>query len=100
MIIYIDIDNTICNTDGINYAESTPMYENIYKVKSLIGEGHDVSFWTARGTGSDLSSPEEWKSLTMEQLESWGLGGIPVIFGKPYFDLFIDDRVMNVKDWK
>jgi len=97
MIIYIDIDNTICSTvDETDYTESTPIYENIEKVKLLIEEGHEVSFWTARGTVTG----EDWESRTYQQLESWGLEDIPIIFGKPYFDLFIDDRVMHVDDWE
>ena len=98
MIIFIDIDNMICtyHSDDDSYKEAIPITENIEKVKLLVEEGHDVSFWTARGTVTGL----DWTRTTNQQLESWGLGGIPVIFGKPYFDLFIDDRVMNVKDWK
>jgi CMP-N,N'-diacetyllegionaminic acid synthase len=96
MIIYVDIDNTICNSVEDDYTNSTPILENVAKVKSLIQEGHEVSFWTARGTVTG----KDWTDVTNQQLESWGLGGIPVIFGKPYFDLFIDDRVMNVEDWK
>ena len=97
MIIYIDIDETICNTtDTDDYSKSTPILENIEKVKALVEEGHDVSFWTARG----MLKGDDMEPLTREQLKSWGLSDIPVIFGKPYFDLFIDDKVMNVKDWK
>ena len=97
MIIYIDIDKTICDTtDESDYSKSTPIYENIEKVKALVEAGNEVSFWTARGTltGKDM------EPLTLQQLSSWGLGDIPVIFGKPYFDLFIDDKVLNVVDWK
>ena len=32
MKIFIDIDNTILKTIGNNYAESTPIYENILSV--------------------------------------------------------------------
>ena len=97
MIIYIDIDNTICDTDSdCNYNESTPIYKNIDKVKLLIEQGHEVSFWTARGTVSGI----DWGELTKKQLTSWGLGDVPIIFGKPNFDLFIDDKVMNVENWE
>jgi len=96
MIIYIDIDNTICRTlDTSDYSKSVPLIENIEKVRHLVDAGNDVSFWTARGTLSKI----DWSELTLRQLEEWGVGDIPVIFGKPYFDLFIDDRVMNVEDW-
>ncbi len=97
MIVYIDIDNTICETKDVSdYSKSTPIMENIKKVKTLVSQGHDVSFWTARGS----LSGKDWSELTKNQLKSWGLGDIPIIFNKPYFDLFIDDRVMNTEDWK
>ena len=34
MNIYVDIDNTICLTHGMNYAEATPIHENIKKIKT------------------------------------------------------------------
>jgi|TARA_A100000172_G_scaffold42740_1_gene26204 hypothetical protein len=96
MIIYIDIDNTICNTTDVSdYSKSTPIIENLRKVRKLVDRGHEVSFWTARGSVSKT----DWSEVTHRQLEEWGVGDVPVIFGKPYFDLFIDDRVMNVEDW-
>ena len=35
MKIYVDIDNTICKTDGMNYSEATPISSNIKKINQL-----------------------------------------------------------------
>ena len=32
MKIYVDIDNTICKTDGMNYSEAIPISSNIKKI--------------------------------------------------------------------
>ena len=49
MIIFIDIDNTICKTIGSDYENSIPIQENIEKVNKMYEAGHTITFWTARG---------------------------------------------------
>ena len=102
MIIYIDIDETIChhpyedeNTDR-DYTRAEPLFDNIAKGNELYDSGHTVVYWTARGTTTGL----DWRSLTENQFEKWGVKYHDLKFGKPYYDLFIDDKNMNVKDWK
>jgi len=96
MNIYIDIDNTICNTDAMRYEDSTPNVDNINKANKLYDDGHVIVYWTARGsvTGKD------WSELTKSQLDSWGVKYDKLEFGKPAYDLFICDKVLNIKDWK
>ena len=62
MVIFIDIDDTICDTPlrGDNktekdYEKSTPIQENIDKANRLYDEGNHIVYWTARGsvTGKD-----------------------------------------------
>ena len=52
MIIYVDIDETICETPDRNYKLSNPIKENIKKINDLYDQGHTIIYWTARGTGS------------------------------------------------
>ena len=103
MVIFIDIDDTICDTPlrGDNntekdYEKSTPIQENIDKANRLYDEGNHIVYWTARGsvTGND------WNELTKMQLQKWGVKCHELRLGKPYYDLFIDDKNMNVEDWK
>lgn len=90
MIIYIDIDNTICKTDNINYKNSKPIIENIEKVNHLF-ENNTIIMWTARGTLTNINYFE----LTDNQLKKWGVKFNELRMGKPAYDLFIDDKALN-----
>ena len=97
MIIYIDIDETIAETpEDRNYNLSAPIKENIEKANKLYDEGNTIVYWTARGTGSGI----DWESATKQQFEEWGVKYHDLKFGKPIYDLFIDDKNMNTGDWK
>lgn len=96
MIIYVDIDDTICRLkEPMNYHTAYPIPAAIKKVNSLYEKGHTIIFWTARGTvtGQDHSS------LTLLQLNEWGLKFHQLKMGKPAYDLFIDDKNINAHDW-
>ena len=93
MKIFIDIDNTILNTIGNLYSESTPNKENIAKANKLYDEGHTITYWTARGCKSGKSA--EYFDLTFSQLKKYGVKFHELRMGKPHFDLFIDDKNIN-----
>ena len=96
MIYYIDIDDTICTlAESMNYESARPIPRAIEKVNQLYEDGHHVVFWTARGTVSGI----DWRELTERQLSSWGVKYHELKFGKPAYDLFIDDKNMNSSDW-
>jgi len=96
MVIYIDIDNTICRSPNTNdYTYSEPITENINKANKLFDDGHTIVYWTARGS----LSGKDWKSLTENQLKKWNVKYHELKFGKPYYDYFIDDKNINTKDW-
>ena len=90
MKIYVDIDNTICNTTNMDYENSTPIFENIEKVNSLF-ENNTIVMWTARGTLSN----NNYFELTLSQLKKWGVKFNELRMGKPAFDLLIDDKALN-----
>jgi len=97
MIINIDIDETIANTpEDRDYSCSTPIKENIEKANKLYDEGNTIVYWTARGTLSGI----DWEDVTREQFDKWGVKFHDLKFGKPYYDVFIDDKNMNVRDWE
>ena len=96
MVIYIDIDETICNSPNKpDYKNSTPIKENIKKANKLYDEGNIIIYWTARGTVTGM----DWSDLTRKQFKEWGVKYHDLKFGKPYYDLFIDDKNMNTKNW-
>ncbi|TVR75806.1 MAG: hypothetical protein EA412_14810 [Chitinophagaceae bacterium] len=94
--IFVDIDDTICLTDGMNYEASKPITENIRKVNKLYDEGHYIVYWTARGMKSGL----DWTELTTRQLKEWGAKHHELRLTKPSYDIFIDDKVLNTRDWE
>jgi len=97
MKIYIDIDETICESpENRDYTKSIPIKENIEKANKLYKEGHIIIYWTARGSGTGL----DWSKVTEKQFEDWGVKFHGLKFGKPVYDLFIDDKNMNTRDWE
>jgi hypothetical protein len=96
MIIYIDIDETICHSPNKDYPNSIPIYENIAKANQLYDQGHTIVYWTARGSSSGI----DWSELTQRQLNDWEVKRHQLKLGKPSYDLFIDDKALNTLDWK
>lgn len=97
MVIYIDIDETICNSpDKPDYSTSTPIVVNIEKANKLYDEGNTIVYWTARGTQTGI----DWTDVTKKQFSDWGVKYHDLKFGKPYYDLFIDDKNINTLNWK
>ena len=95
MIIYVDIDNTILDTDGLNYKNTKPMKDRIKKINDLYDEGHTIVYWTARGTLSGI----DYYDLTKSQLDKFGVKYHELKLKKPAYDLFIDDRNVNSEEY-
>ena len=98
-----DIDDTICNTPKLEngkpgYLKATPIPFMVEQVNRLYDEGHKIILQTARGRGSGI----DHNQLTREQLDGWGVKyhQLEPMFHKPTADLFIDDKGINVEDWK
>lgn len=93
--IYVDIDGTICHTDGSDYENAVPIEENIAKINKLFDEGHRVVYWTARGQKSRL----DYTKLTMTQLHNWNckFSGL-VMNHKPSYDLLICDKSKRIEE--
>ena len=96
MIYYIDIDDTICRSGSpSDYSTAVPISKAIKKVNEMYDNGHEIIFWTARGSGTGI----DWKELTESQLKEWGVKYHKLVLGKPVYDFFIDDKNINSKDW-
>ena len=96
MIIYVDIDDTICyyekNDNSLkDYSKALPYIERINKINKLYDEGNQIIYWTARGTITQIS----WFKITYEQLQKWGCKFHELRMNKPAYDLFIDDKNIN-----
>jgi|TARA_R100000084_G_C4545218_1_gene97473 dTDP-glucose 4,6-dehydratase len=92
MVIYVDIDETICESpEDRNYSLAVPIEENIEKINALYEAGHTIVYWTARGSGSGI----DWRETTEDQFKLWGVKHHELKLGKPVYDLFIDDKNYN-----
>lgn len=96
MIIFVDIDETICTkTDDLDYSKSIPIKENIEKINKLYENGNTIIYWTARGTLTGI----DWQQVTKEQFLEWGVKYHDLKFGKPAYDLLICDKAFNSKEF-
>ncbi len=91
MIIYVDIDGTICNNTDGDYKNASPINENIKKINELYYNGNNIVYWTARGSKTGI----DWTELTVMQLKEWGAKYNKVLLGKPHFDLYVCDKSIN-----
>lgn len=92
MVIYVDIDETICEyNEGREYPKATPIKNNIKKINSLYDEGNTIVYWTARGSTTGI----DWTDLTVKQLKLWEVKYTDLKLGKPHYDLFICDKAIN-----
>ena len=95
MLIYVDIDGTICETDNSDYVNSQPIQKNINKINKLFDEGHTIIYWMARGQSTGLN----WAELTLKQLKEWGCKFHNVsIREKPMYDMLIDDKAKRIEE--
>ena len=95
MLIFVDIDNTICRTDeskgACKYEESTPILDKISYINSLYDSGNKITYWTARGRSSGI----DYTDLTKKQLNDWNCKYHELRMDKPSYDLFIDDKTQH-----
>lgn len=95
LTICFDIDGVIAQkTKDNNYLNAYPNPQTIDFVNILYDLGHEIILFTARGsaTGAD------WKKVTKEQMASWGVKYNSLKFGKPFADIYIDDRFLSLNN--
>jgi len=96
MIVYVDIDETICEyKDKREYSLASPIPERISNINRLYDEGNTIIYWTARGSVTGV----DWKDLTETQLKLWGAKYHSCQLGKPHFDLYICDKAVNSESY-
>lgn len=88
MIIFVDIDDTICSTQSTNYKDAVPHTDRIKRINEMYDEGHTIVYWTGRGTLTNVN----YFKLTQSQLNDWGCKYHELRMGKPIYDIFIDDK--------
>jgi hypothetical protein len=103
-IICFDLDNTICISHKNHYQKSKPIKRNIKFINLLFNKGYYIKIFTSRfmGRSNEQASLAKKKGFkfTKKQLSDWGLKYDELIFGKPSYDLFVDDKNLGYeKNW-
>ncbi len=83
-----DIDGTICQNTYGKYELAKPIQERINFINELYKEGSEIIMFTARGSTTNI----DWTNFTKKQLKDWGLKYTKLILGKPFAEIFIDDK--------
>lgn len=100
MIYCFDVDETICVSSlshPRNYTDAVPYWKVIRRINQLYDEGHTIKIWTGRGSKSGV----DHTLLTQQQLEKWGVKYHELICtGKIFFDILVDDKVINAQLWR
>jgi len=92
MKIYVDLDNTLCVTEGLKYENSKPIIKRINVINELYDKGNTITIYTARGSISKI----DYFDLTERQLKKWGVKYNHLSVGKkPDYDLLIDDKAIS-----
>ena len=98
MRVFVDIDETICFYDGVDrlgYKNAIPNEKNIAKINKLYDEGHEITYYTARGAVSKI----DYFELTKNQLDKWGCKYDHLSVGeKPDYDLLICDKTKRIEE--
>jgi len=61
----------------------------------LYNSGNSIILYTSRGSGSGT----DWSDFTKKQVDNWGVKYHELLLGKPMYDIFVDDRAINNKEW-
>ena len=101
-IICFDLDNVICFTNKKKvYKESKPNFQAIKLINHLFKNNFKIIIFTARGMSRFKRNIKKIKKnylvMTKRQLEIWGVNYHELIFGKPSFDIYIDDKNLGFK---
>lgn len=90
--IFVDLDNTLCNTISNDYLNSTPIKERVAFFNNLKEEGNTIIIWTARGSRSGI----DYSEITKKQLDEWGVKYDDILMKKPDYDVYYDDKSFNI----
>lgn len=101
MRVYVDLDNTIFETS--NFPElGEPIYGAKAALEKLREQGHHITIYTTRSCRT-TSFPDRRKELLQQAIDHLEKHNIPyddIELHKGPFDVLIDDRAIQFKDWE
>jgi hypothetical protein len=89
------VDGTLCSQVDGDYERAEPYKDMIARINALYDAGHRIVLYTARGS----TTGKDWRGVTERQMRDWGVKHHELLLGKPYADVYIDDKAINAKDW-
>lgn len=97
-IYCFDLDGTICSSvENSKYELAIPDYDVINAINNLYELGNRIIIMTARGCISKI----DWFNFTKQQLDKWNIKYHELLMNmKPHAHYFIDDKAINIQDWK
>ena len=104
MRIVFDVDDTISVHENRDYANAKPKKDVIRKLNYMHDVlGYEIVLHTSRGMLSCDGNIEIAESKNRCTLEKWlkenDVHYDEIIFGKPFADLYVDDRCINLDDF-
>jgi len=110
MIYVFDLDGTICEPNlkysdtERRYAKAVPVPSVITRMIKLHEAGHTIIIHTARRMvthgGNVQNIILDVGKVTVTWLEHHKVPHNELVFGKPYGDFYIDDKAVDVEDFK
>jgi hypothetical protein len=96
-----DLDGVICTTVKNKYRQSKPK-KKIINIINQLSDKYYIIIFTARymGRNNDVAKLAKKQGYihTLKQLKNWNLKFNKLLFGKPSYDLFIDDKAYGFKN--
>ena len=115
MIIYLNIDDTVCDMpEGeVDYSLASPIEKNINKANKMFDEGHQIIYWTDRAPlnkephraikGSELTKESGdarvCRETSRDQLKKWNVKFHEIRFDLPNFDIMVSNKVKKLFDF-
>ncbi len=90
-----DLDGTLCTNTGGDYTQAVPYPQRITELNALAAAGHRAVIYTARGSKTGI----DWTKLTRRQLAAWKVKYNALYMGKPFADIYVDDKSVAADDW-
>ncbi len=101
MILCFDLDDVICRTKNVSYKDAKPILKTIKIINKAYNSKFKILIFTGRFYGRCDGNLNEIlkmdKGLTKKQLKKWGVKYHNLIFGKPVFDVYVDDKNFEFK---
>ena len=101
MILCFDLDNVICKTKNVEYKDAKPIARTVKIINKAYNFKFKILIFTGRFYGKCNGNLNKIlkmdNGLTKKQLKQWGIKYHSLIFGKPVFDVYVDDKNFEFK---